>query len=444
FGIVVGIVIMVPYLYVLTYQERTLIDRNTGRFAINETTIKNSFYWLRGNAGDYTPDDDKYVNSYWQPPKLKELSISKTIWQNLKDSNLKNFITDIEMMVWAMWYGKGRYSCAYGYPGKQFWPTVSKIIFLSMGLFLFFKMKIYQKYKNIFIIIITWWFTYLIFVTWFNPGNTDYWYQHWMPILVLFACAIYEFLKDENISLLLRKATLGLFLCSVVIIPTVNFFDSIYPVSIAENNENYIMALFVKKYVKKGGVVIISNFEWNPGKVYIPYFVNVGRISFDLIFIYNSKKQGLQILKNQVEMLASQGVDIYTFDRTFDKITEDGLKQWNVTMEEIKEIFRPYEFKTLGVHKDGTKIMQMYPKKGSASYQRREGIKFYNLKDYKNASESFMKIPENWKTSFDYKLIGNCYILLNDKANAVSNWKKGYILNSADEQLREIIQNYGQ
>ena len=143
-------------------------------------------------------------------------------------------------------------------------------------------------------------------------------------------------------------------------------------------------------------------------------------------------------------MLASQGVDIYTFDRTFDKITEDGLKQWNVTMDEIKEIFKPYEFRTLGVDKDGMKIMQMFPKKGSAAYQRREGIKFYNLKDYKNAADSFLKIPSASKTSFDYKLIGNSFMLLNDKENAIAYWKAGYKLNPSDDQLKEIIRQYGQ
>ncbi|PKM92740.1 MAG: hypothetical protein CVU80_01795, partial [Elusimicrobia bacterium HGW-Elusimicrobia-4] len=131
-------------------------------------------------------------------------------------------------------------------------------------------------------------------------------------------------------------------------------------------------------------------------------------------------------------------------DEIFSKVTEEGLKQWKVSMDEIKEIFSHYEFKTLGVDKDGMKIMQLFPKKGSAAYQRREGIKFYNLKDYKNAADSFLKIPMASKTSFDYKLIGNSFMLLNDKANAVSNWKKGYILNPADEQLREIIQHYGQ
>jgi len=424
FGIIAGFVIAVPYLYVLTYQEKTLIDRNTGRFAINETTVKNSFNWIRGNAGSYDPN--KYVNTYWQP-------------------KMKHIITDFKTMIDGMWFAKGSYY-GYGYPsdGSKIWMLVSKIIFMLLGFFLFFKEKIYRRYKTLFYLALTWWLSYMIFVSWFNPGNPDYWYHHWVPVLALYCCAVYEFLKDENISLLLRKSLIGLFLCSIVIIPPINFFDSIYPISIAENNENYIRALFVKKYVKKGGVVIISGIGWNPGKVYIPSFANVGRISFDLIFVYNPKAQGLQILKNQVEMITSQGMDVYALDEIFSKITEGGLKQWNVTMDEIKEIFSHYEFKTLGVYKDGMKIMQMYPKKGSAAYQRREGIKFYNLKDYKNAANSFLKIPQGSKTSFDYKLIGNSFMLLNDKENALANWKVGYKLNPSDDQLKEIIRHYGQ
>ncbi|MBI5574617.1 MAG: DUF2723 domain-containing protein [Elusimicrobia bacterium] len=424
FGIIAGFVVAVPYLYVLTYQEKTLIDRNTGSFAINETTVKNSFNWIRGNIGSYSPE--KYTNPYWQP-------------------QIKHIITDFKTMIWGMWFAKGSYY-SYGYPSDsgKIWMLVSKIIFILFGFFLFFKEKIYTKYKTLFYLALTWWLSYIIFVSWFNPGNPDYWYQHWVSVLAVYCCAVYEFLKDENTSQLMRKSLIGLFFCSIAIIPVVNFFDSIYPISIAENNENYIKALFVKKYVKKGGVVIISGIGWNPGKVYIPSFANVGRISFDLIFVYNPKEQGLQILKNQVEMLASQGMDIYVLDEIFYKVTEGALKQWNVTMDEIKEIFSVYEFKTLGVDKDGMKIMQMFPKKGSAAYHRREGIKFYNLKDYKNAADSFLKIPPSGKTSFDYKLIGNSFLLLNDKENAVANWKAGYKLNPSDDQLKEIIRHYGQ
>lgn len=442
-GIVSGIVIAVPYLHVLTYQERTLIDRNTGRFAINNETIKNSFNWIRGNAGSYDPD--KYVNTYWNPPKLKELSIFKTIGQNLKDSNLKHLVTDFKTMVWAMWFAKGGYF-GYGNPSDtgKVWMFISKIIFMLLGIILFIRGKIYIKYKTLFILTLTWWFSYMIFVSWFNSGNPDYWYQHWMPILALVACSIYEFLKDENVSLLLRKTILGLFLCSVVIIPPINFFDSIYPISKVENNENYLKALFVKEHVKKGGVVIISGLGWNPGKVYIPAFANVGRISFDLIFVYMPKLRGLQVLENQVEMVVSQGRNVYALDEIFSKVTERGLKQWDVSMDEIKEIFKPYDFKTLGVYRDGMKIMQVFPRKGSAVYYKNLGIKHYNTKNYNKALANFLKIPDNSKTFFEYKLIGNCFMLLNNKTNAVSNWKKAYVMNPQDTHLKEILQQYGQ
>lgn len=440
FSIIAGGIISLAYFYALTYQERILMDRN-GNLTINKITLKTALNWGKGNAGSYSPD--KYVNSYVNFPKLGELSFSKSIKQNLIDSNLRHFAAFIRAFNTCIWYGPA--TCVgYGFPGKQFWPTVSKILFVGIFLFMLIKTKVWFKYKEFLKLFAVWLITYILFVSWFAPGCEDYWYHFLIPLFSLGGCVIYEFLKDENVSLLLRKSVFGLFLCSIIIIPPVNFFDSIYPISIAENNVNYVKALFVKKYVKKGGVVIISGLSWNPGKVYIPSFADVGRISFDLIFVYNPKVQGLQILKNQVEMIASQGMNIYALDEIFYKTTEEGLKQWKVSMDEIKEIFKPYEFKTLGVYKDGTKIMQVFPKKGSAAYQRREGIKYYNVKDYRAASENFLKIPEKDKTSFDYKLIGNCYMLSNDKADAVSNWKKGYILNPSDGQLREIIQHYGQ
>ncbi|MFH1540441.1 MAG: hypothetical protein ABID79_01105, partial [Elusimicrobiota bacterium] len=321
------------------------------------------------------------------------------------------------------------------------------IIFIIIGIFLFIKVKLWrnQKYKALVILTVAWWLTYMIFCSWFAPGSPEHWYQHLLLWLILIACSLNEYLRAENVSMLSKKLVFGLFLCSVVIIPPINFFDSIYPNSLIENNESYMRTLFIKKYVKKGGIIIISGIGWsNIQTVYIPFFVNINRISLFLTFVYNPKSQGLQILKNQVEVMASQGMDVYVLDDIFSKITEGGLKQWNVTMDEIKEIFKPYDFKTLGVDRDGEKIMQLFPKKGSVTYQRKEGIKFYNLKEYRSSMESFLKISEKDKTSFDYKLIGNCYSLSNDRVNAVSNWRKGYMLDPSDQQLLKIIQHYGQ
>ncbi|MBN1383960.1 MAG: DUF2723 domain-containing protein [Elusimicrobia bacterium] len=426
FGIISGIVIAVPYIHVLTYQEKTLIDKSTGRFAINDSTIKASFMWLRGNAGDYTPDDGEYVNAYWQP-------------------KLKHIITDFKTMVWAVWFARGNYY-NYGNPSKpgQIWMFISKIIFVILGAALFLKTKIYVKYKTLFTLTLVWWISYMLFVSWFNPGNPDYWYQHWIPIFALYACSLYEFLQSENISLLLKKTALGLFLCSAVIMPTVNFFDSIYPISIVENNKDYSRALWVKKHVKENSIIIISGMVWNAGKVYIPSFANIGRISFDLIFVYNPKLKGLQILKDQIEMILSRGTNLYVLDEIFSKQAEKGLLEYKVTTEEIKEVFKPYDFKTLSVYNDGMKIMQVLPGKNSAAYQRNRGIKYYNIKDYKKAVEAFLKIPESSKTSFDYKLIGNCFMLQKDKINAMQNWKRGYAMNPNDNNLKEIIQYYEQ
>ncbi|OGS43472.1 MAG: hypothetical protein A2539_09840 [Elusimicrobia bacterium RIFOXYD2_FULL_34_15] len=427
FGLICGILVAVPYLYVLAYQEQTLVDRNTGQIELNKTTITNSFNWLRGNAGDYTPDDDKYVNNYWRP-------------------EIKNLFTDFKSTIWAMWFAKGNYY-NYGNPSDSglIWMTISKILFIFISLFLFFKEKIYQKYKTLFLLTLTWWVTYMVFVSWFNSGNPDYWYQHWMPILVLIACSLYEFFKDENLSLLLRKIILGLFLCSIIIIPVVNFFDSIYPISKVENNEIYARTLFIKKYVKKGGVVIISGISYsNPQKVYIPAFANVGRISFDLIFVYNSKEKGLQILKNQLEMLMNQGVDTYVLSEIFSDDTADGLKQWKVSMNEIKEIFKPYEFKVLGVYYDGMKVMQMFPKKNSVVYLRKTALEHYNAKEYNKCLDSFQVIPEKDRTAFDYKIIGNCYIFKNDRNDAVLNWKKALNMDPQDNNLKDILRKYGQ
>ncbi|MFH1540239.1 MAG: hypothetical protein ABID79_00035, partial [Elusimicrobiota bacterium] len=161
FLLVISIVVGVPYILTLTYQEKTLIDVSTGKFAVNNKTIKASYKWMLGNAGSYDPE--KYVNAYVSPLKLKELSFSKSIKNNLIDSNLRNLYLDFCNMVNAMWYGRH---------SKQFWPNISKIIFIIIGIFLFIKVKLWrnQKYKALVILTVAWWLTYMIFCSWFAPG----------------------------------------------------------------------------------------------------------------------------------------------------------------------------------------------------------------------------------------------------------------------------------
>jgi len=425
FLIVTGVIVAVPYINIMIHQEKTLIDNNTGQVAVNKVTIKNSFNWLRGNAGSYSPD--KYVNTYWQP-------------------QIKNIITDFKTMVWAMWFAKGTYYW-YGSPSAsgRIWMRVSKIIFIFLAVLLFFKEKIYFKNKPLVIISSAWFVSYMIFVSWFNPGNPDYWYQHWMPWLAIIACSLAELMKDEKVSLILKKTVFGLFLCSIVIIPPINFFDSIHPISKVENNDNYLKSLWIKSNVKPNGYIIISGIAWsNPQKVYIPAFAGIKPISFDLLFVFYPKDQGLAILKNQLELLVSQGADVYALSEIFSKTTEEGLKQWKVSMDEIKEIFKPYKLKALGAYKGNEMtIYKVSPSENSPAYIRGRGLDSYRAGNYSQAISILEKIPGQSRMSIDYKVIGHCFLLLNDKQKGVENLLTAYRLNPQDSELKEFLAKNG-
>jgi len=425
FLIVTGVIVAVPYLNVLIHQEKTLIDMNTGQVAINRTTIKNSFNWLRGNAGSYSPD--KYVNVYWQP-------------------QIRHLITDLKTMVWSVWFAKGSYY-GYGFPSAsgRIWMRVSKIIFIFLAVFLFFRGKIYFKYKSLVLITASWFISYMLFVSWFNPGNPDYWYQHCIPWLAVIACSLAELLKDGTASLILKKTVFGLFLCSIIIIPPVNFFDSIYPISKVENNDNYLKSLWIKSNVKPGGYIVISGIGWsNPQKVYIPAFAGIKPISFDLLFVFYPKDQGLAILKNQLEFLMGQGTNVYALSEIFSKSTAEGLKQWKVSMDEIKEIFKPYKLKTLGTYK-GNEMMiyKVLPSENSPASLRGKGFDYYNAGNYRQAINVLEKIPGQNRIYIDYKIIGHCFLLLNDRQKAIENFSAAYRLNPQDTELSDFLKKNG-
>ena len=425
FLLVTGVLVAVPYMNVLIHQEKILVDQNTGEVLINRATVKSAFVWLRGNAGSYSPD--KYVNVYWQP-------------------QIRHLWTDFKTMVWGMWFAKGSYY-GYGFPssGGKIWMLVSKLIFFPIAAFLFFREKIYGRYRPLVVISLAWFVSYMLFVSWFNPGNPDYWYQHWMPWLAVVACSVAEFLRDEGIPIALRKSVFGLFLCSVAIIPPINFFDSIYPISKVENNDNYLKALWIKSNVKPNGYIVISGIGWsNPQKVYIPAFAGLKPISFDLLFVFYPKEQGLAILRNQLQMLASQGSDVYALSEIFSKSTEDGLKQWKVSMSEIKDIFRQYELKPLGTYKGNEMtIYRVLPSKNSPAFIRSRGFDFYRAGDYRQAINALEKIPSPERSYIDYKIIGHCYLLLNDRPRAMENLSAAYSLNPQDGDLKEFFSHNG-
>jgi len=68
----------------------------------------------------------------------------------------------------------------------------------------------------------------------------------------------------------------------------------------------------------------------------------------------------------------------------------------------------------------------------------------YNAKRYDECLNNYLNIPEQNMTAYDYKIMGNCYIFLNDKKNALKVWGKASIMDPQDNNLKEVLQKYGQ
>ncbi|OQA91985.1 MAG: hypothetical protein BWY26_00577 [Elusimicrobia bacterium ADurb.Bin231] len=425
FAVLSGLIVGIPYIRVLAYHERTLADPATGEIVLNKTTIKNSFNWLRGNANDYTPDDDKYVNQYWAPDP-------------------KHLLTNFKTVINAMWY-TGQYGYGSSTKTGKIMMAVSGLIFILLAIFLFIRQKTYKKQKELFIVFAIWWVSYMAFVSWFNPGNPDYWYHHWIPILALFACSFSDFMNSENYALSVRRIVAGVLMGAIAVIPAVNFKDAILPISKIENNENYMRSLWIKENVVSGGIIIISGIGWsNPQKVYIPAFSGVKPIAFDLLFVFMPKVQGLATLRNQLEILTSQGTPVYALSEIFSKETEEGLKQWNVSMDEIKEVFDRYDLKNVSDYKDGMKLNRVIPKPGGAAYFRNSALTQYNAGNFSGAIKYFTSIPTQSRYFFDYKVMGYCFLRMNNIPEAVKNWKIAASMNPGDKELAETLRHYGQ
>jgi hypothetical protein len=134
---------------------------------------------------------------------------------------------------------------------------------------------------------------------------------------------------------------------------------------------------------------------------------------------------------------------VYALSEIFSKQTEEGIKQWKVSMAEIKEIFSAYDFEPLDSYKGEVQIGRLIPKTGTAGNYRDMGLKYYRANDFVNSLKSIQAIPASQRNYFDYKVMGACFARLNNAGKAIENWKTAYSMNPRDEELAALLKQYG-
>lgn len=337
-----SIILIFSYIYVFIFQYKNIISSSLKNTNSIEYNFKVIFNWLLGNAGNYTPQTNKYHNDYWE-------------------FKFTTIFTVLKSLKWSMWYSKGTYY-KFGSPSftGNILSIISQLIFVIIGIYLFIKEKIYIKKNVIFILTAVWLIVYILFVSWFNPGNPDYWYQLWIGILLIYACSVKEFLYNKETQLNKKIIIISLLMISIILTSIINFKDGIYPNSKLENNKNYILTEWIKKTTPDESLIIISGLgKTNPLKVYIPYFTNNYYLSFDLLFINYPKNLALNYIYSTIFIGLTYKQNIYFISDIFSKEIDNKLKIWNVSVEEIKKIFNHYEIKFIDKYSDEIKLYKI-------------------------------------------------------------------------------------
>ncbi len=287
----------------------------------------------------------------------------------------------------AIWYsGKVDYAIVgKSLPALNLLSIVSQCIWGTLFLYLVIFRKIWKSqpfFCKLFILSI---FSYACLFTWWCPGVVDYWTVCLIPLLFLFCLGISDYL-NSNSRYIVTVKLLTVF-CLVLLI-SVNFLNAIYPQSKEENNTNLQIAYFIKKHVSSGAIVMAGVTDWHTGKVYIPQFVKVPRISFDLHIINAGVSDGLKNFEMEIYKNAVYNGQVYLLSGLLDsdKFYDVALRRWDIQRADIDKIFQGYDRKFIASYeKNEISLYQLVPKKESPVYHIKTGYALLQMKKYNEA-----------------------------------------------------------
>jgi tetratricopeptide (TPR) repeat protein len=242
------------------------------------------------------------------------------------------------------------------------------------------------------------------------------------------------------------RAVKGVVILLLVFMFTINFFGGIYPRSQVKNNPDMEVVNFIKRYVNKGVIVLAGMGDWYAGKVYIPHFVKVPRLSFDLFISKYGRKEGLEKFERKIYYWALYNGHVYLLSGLLDskKVHEQIYKYLKIKKGDIERIFEPYEKKLIASYdKRDIKIYRLLPQKGWPVYHNMVGYDFMMKRKYEKAIYNFEKGLDS-KFDFDVDVLislGKCYLIIGKPERTIKLWEKAFTLfPNYSQELKRILE----
>lgn len=436
--------------------------------------MKAGFKWILGNAGSY--NTQRYTNPFWsmdadklffigKDPKNQEFKIT------LLGFNLVNLWVDVRTMFFAIWY-------QYPEDSSRFrWSKILVQIVFSLVAVGFFILGRKRWDSLVAKTAFLWFLPHLLIVTWWNPGNSDYWYQFLIPLYTLMALSLSKMLEPpasapipnpqppragliasesprQNQATIARgpvaipflsrvpsRAWLAGTCLSLASIPILNFSEGIFPRSREYNNKDLSIAKFIDKNTPKEAVILISGVSWNPGKVYIPSYAHRPRLSLDLLFVYSPKEEALAQLRESLVGATASGTPFFMLSEVDWPFTRQTLlEKWAVTRPDIDRILEAYQKIPRAIYEPGMQLLELRPKPGSLSLLRRNAILAYSEGRYKEAREICERIVKAGEASAsEYDILGRCYLMAGRVSESVAAFEKSLRFNPNNPNAQALL-----
>ena len=309
------IMVAVPYLSVMVFLEKF-------------TSLKQAISWVLNVGSSY--NQDSYMNPYWS-------------------FHPANFIFTLQSMFNVFWRPTTTAAIIN-------WLKAAVVISLIIWGFRSSAIRKERGFRLFSGVLLA---TYLVFFSFWDPGNVNYLLGPGILLLFLLGLG----LADELARPPERALSWSLVLVAVLIATFAFNSGEIRARHSLDNNNDYRTAADIAAVVKPGETVIISGLAgFQAGKVYLPYFYNIQAVALDIVFIRRGKENGLRFFSDQMALAAKENIPVYVLSEIFtDRITQESLKKyWQISPQEVYNVFHPYALKKVADIKRGDSQVWLY------------------------------------------------------------------------------------
>lgn len=225
-----------------------------------------------------------------------------SVWTGYNSLSAGRALTALHTVVLGYW--------PYPKLAQVFWALFVPLLAYSAV----YRMRIWKAYGRLTIVCIFFIVSFMPFQLYYNPENN----QQVVPLLMpfwLLAAMVYKDMRQRG-HMVFRALPYAI----LILLFSINFFGTVYPFHLAENNRHTAKSAFLKDFTKQGDLIIVNGFGDSAlDRMYIPYFAKRDMTSiWDLFCCVEGSKGSLQTLKGMIDAHMQNGGRVYIFGDVFD------------------------------------------------------------------------------------------------------------------------------